>query len=201
MAAKGALVGLLFLLKTVNVVGHKTFRHLDVNLPFGLLDRVLGGYAEHWAKIDAFFGSKPEVSSLITSGSRAKFELTKYPSLVRHSGVCLQAELKIGDLAGLAVADQPVVGVAAVVAVFDDAHIVVDGIGILQGLARAHEFRLAMGSQPSNWVMVVSAIMIPAEFTREVVVTGNDAGKAIHQNAVAVLRHDVEDHDPARPAR
>src|ERR1700688_901970 len=35
---------------------------------------------------DASPGSKPLVSSRINLGSRAKFELTKYPSFVRHRG-------------------------------------------------------------------------------------------------------------------
>ena len=84
------------------------------------------------------------VSSFITSGSLAKFEPTKTPSLVCQHVRMLQAELELRDLAGLAVAEQPVVGVAAVVAVEHDFHVVVDRIGILHGFARADEFRLAV---------------------------------------------------------
>ena len=110
----------------------------------------------------------------------------------------LQAQLKISDLAGLAVPDQPVVGVAAVVAVFDDAGIVVDGIGILQSLARAHKLRLAMRIPADKLGDGSFRDHDSGGVHGEVVVAGNDAGKAIHQNAVAVFRDNVEDDDPAR---
>jgi hypothetical protein len=38
----------------------------------------------------------------------------------------------------------PVVGVFAVVAFFDNAHVVINIVGVLQSLARAHEFGLGV---------------------------------------------------------
>src|SRR5262245_568098 len=60
-------------------------------------------------------------------------------------GVVLQAQLEERDLAGLVVADQPVVGIAAVVAVEHDPDEVVDGPAVLHGPAGARELGLAGG--------------------------------------------------------
>ncbi len=50
----------------------------------------------------------------------------------------LQADLEARDLAGVVVGQQPVVGVAAIVAVEHDLHILIDGLCVLQRLcARA----------------------------------------------------------------
>src|ERR1022692_4980698 len=56
----------------------------------------------------------------------------------------LQAKFEISNLSRLPVADQPVIGVSTVVAFLDEADVVVDAPGILQCLARAHQFRLAV---------------------------------------------------------
>ena len=105
------------------------------------------------------------VSLAITSGSRAKLEPTNTPSLRSPYAVSFQAQLELRDLAGLVIGQQPIVRVAAVVAVEHDPHVVVDRVRILQRFSRTHEFRLAVGSQPANWVMVVSVTMRPPELT------------------------------------
>ena len=68
-------------------------------------------------------------------------------ALQRH---VLQAQLQARDLVGLAVGHQPVVGVAAVVAVLHDAREIVDGGGVLHGLAGAHELRDAVGIEAAE---------------------------------------------------
>ena len=75
----------------------------------------------------------------------------------------LQSEFEARDFAGLVVGQQPVVGVAAVVAVEHDLHVLIDGVGVLQRFARAHEFRLAFGIEERKPVMVVSVTISPAE--------------------------------------
>ena len=54
-----------------------------------------------------------------------------------------QAQLEQRNLAGLVVAQQPVVGVAAIVSVEHDADVIVDRVAVLQSFARAIKFRRA----------------------------------------------------------
>src|SRR5438552_514160 len=60
--------------------------------------------------------------------------------LAAPHAIVLQSVFKARYLAGLAVAEQPVVGVASVVALEHDADVVINRIPILQGLARAYKF-------------------------------------------------------------
>src|ERR1035438_4069249 len=63
---------------------------------------------------------------------RRKRRFQSVPRGVAPQRRVLQTEFEIGDLPRLAVADEPVVGIAAVVPFLDDAHVVVDALGILQ---------------------------------------------------------------------
>src|SRR5262245_45934611 len=79
--------------------------------------------------------------------------------------VLFQSQFKERDLAGLIVADQPVVGVTAVVAFEHDARVIVNRVAVLHRLAGALEFGLPFGSNPVKPVIVVSVIMIPLSLT------------------------------------
>src|SRR5208337_570147 len=103
-----------------------------------------------------------------------------------------------GDFATLAISDEPVVGIASVVTLLDDAHIVIDRIGVLQGLAGAHELGLAVGVPAFELADGGFGDHDAGRIDAKVVVAGNHSGKAIHQDAIAVRWNDVEHHDPAR---
>src|SRR6185437_16727683 len=100
--------------------------------------------------------------------------------------------------AGFAVADQPVVGVAAVVALAHDLGVAVNGVGVLQRLARAHEFGNAVGIPAVELRDGGFADHQPVGVDAEIVIAGNHARNAVHKDVVAVLRRDVEHYRPAR---
>ncbi len=109
----------------------------------------------------------------------------------------LQSLLELRDFAGLAIAEQPVVRVAAVVAVHDDFHVVIDRPGVLHRFPGAGEFGFAV---------VIPAVKIrdggfgdhhPVGIDSEIIVARDHAGKAVHQHAVTLLRNDVENNAPA----
>ena len=78
----------------------------------------------------------------------------------------LQTQFELRDLAGLAIGEKPVVGVAAVVAVEHDGHVVVDRrLAYCMALRARMNSGLPSGSKPLNPLMVVSVIMIPESFT------------------------------------
>ena len=64
--------------------------------------------------------------------------------LLRYSLRLVRAQLEHGDLVGLDVAEQPFVGVQAVVVLLEDVDRLVDGVGILDGLANARGQGLAV---------------------------------------------------------
>src|SRR5208337_4560987 len=111
--------------------------------------------------------------------------------------VRLQAKLKLRNLSGLAVAEQPIVGIPAIIAVEHDSGVLVDGAGVLQCLSRAHEFGLA--------VRIPTFKLADGRFRHhqsvtvdsEIVVTGNHSGETIHQNAIAMSGLDVKNNPPA----
>src|SRR5581483_4128994 len=57
----------------------------------------------------------------------------------------LQPQLKTGNLVGLGVGDEPIIGIAAVIAGFHNARKVVDGLRILHRFTSAHKFRNSVG--------------------------------------------------------
>jgi hypothetical protein len=129
-------------------------------------------------ELEVFAVSKPSVSFLINAGSRGKLELMKYPS-------------------GIAITDEPVVGISAVVSFLDDCNVVVDRVCILHRFATTDELRFAVG--------------VPADELRngglrndeagirfaKIILAGNDAGLAVHNHAVAVFGFDVKHYSPA----
>src|SRR5208337_5353973 len=108
-----------------------------------------------------------------------------------------QSQLELRDLARLVVAQQPVVGVAAVIAVQHDANVIIDGARVLQRLAGAGEFGLAVGVPTAELGDGGLGDHEAAGVDAEIVVAGDDAGKAVHKYAVAVGGHDIEDDPPA----
>src|SRR5262249_44142832 len=56
----------------------------------------------------------------------------------------LESQLEISDFIGFAIADEPVVGITAIVSFFHDADVIVDRVCILQSLARTNELRNAI---------------------------------------------------------
>ncbi len=86
------------------------------------------------------FGSK-SVSSRMSFSLTGKLEPTMYPSFFRSSVTFFKPQFEAGDFVVLHVGEQPVVGVASVVALFHDAGKVINRFGILRRLARPHKLR------------------------------------------------------------
>ena len=97
--------------------------------------------------------------------------------------VVLEAQLEEGDLAGLVVADQPVVGIAAVVAVEHDPDEVVDRPAVLERLSRTDELGFA-GRVPA---LELSDRRLgdhdPGRVDAEVVIADDHARQAVHDEA------------------
>ena len=72
---------------------------------------------------------------------------------------------------------------------------------ILHGLAGAHELGNAVRIEAVKLLMVVSVIMMPADVDAEIVAAVDQPGHAVHDEAVAVRRRDIEDDVPALPVR
>ena len=100
--------------------------------------------------------------------------------------VVLESQLEEGDLAGLVVADQPVVGIAAVVAVEHDPDEVVDRPAVLQRLAGADELGFA-GRVPA---LELGDRRLgdhdPGRVDAEIVVADDHARQAVHDEARAL---------------
>src|SRR5205085_2888797 len=144
VAAEGALVGFLFLLEAIEVVGKKFLRQGSIDLAFVLLHELVpaGVAGVHGAGgivgiVGGFF-----LDELRVAGEIGAYEVAIFGT---PHAMIFQAELEARDFAGLAVGEKPIVGVATVVALEHDAHVIVDGVGILQRFAGAHEFRGAGG--------------------------------------------------------
>src|SRR5882724_4925295 len=107
------------------MVGKKLLRHRDVDLSLGLLHHLFPasmpgirrGRGIVWIKCRLVFDH---------FGIACKVRTDKVSILGSPQRSILQAEFEISYLTGLAIADQPVVGIAAVVAFFDNPYIVVN---------------------------------------------------------------------------
>src|ERR1700744_5102442 len=109
-----------------------------------------------------------------------------------------QSQFELGDLPGFVVGQQPVVGVAAVVALAHDLGVLVDGTRVLHRFARAHKFWNAIRVETVELRDRRFRYRQPGGVHAEIVVTGDDAGIAIHQDAVALLWRQIENDVPAR---
>ena len=107
--------------------------------------------------------------------------------LLRQSLLLVGPELEHGDLAGPGVAEEPFVGVHAVVRRREDLHGVVDRVGVLERLADPRGERLAVGVEPGlgdgglgdEQAGVVHVVVHAAL---------DAAGVGLHQHAVAAAR-------------
>ena len=112
-------------------------------------------------------------------------------------GHVLEAQLEPGDLAGVRVGHEPGVRVAAVVALPHDAVEVVDGGRVLHGLSRAGEL-----GDPGRVEALEAGDRRLGDHEAggvdpEVVAAVDEAGHAVHEDAVPGGRADVEDDVPA----
>jgi len=112
-------------------------------------------------------------------------------------GRVLEAEFEVGDLVGLAVADEPGVGVAAVVAFAHDGNELVDVVGILHGFAGADELGDAGGVPALEHGEGGFGDHDAGGVDAEVVAAVDEAGAAVHEDAIAFGGDDVEDGGPA----
>ena len=71
--------------------------------------------------------------------------------------------------------------------------VVVDGTGVLHGLASAHELGLAVRIEAAEAADRGFGDHQAGVVDAEIVVTGDDAGEAVHDEVVAVSGNDVED--------
>ncbi len=138
------------------------------------------------------------VSSRINLGSRAKVRTDVISIFRAPQRRVLQSQFEIRNLPGLAIADQPVVGVSAIVSFLDDPHVIVDALRhTADALRERMNSGLPFGSQPSNCVIVVSVIMIPAAFTPKSSSLVITPGKPSMRMRWPCLRHNVEDRSPS----
>src|SRR2546426_7440908 len=197
MAAEHALIVGLLLFKGVKMIAEHFLREIDVNLPAILLHQLVPTEA-------AGVGRGLRVFRVERGCVEAQDFRIPRPVGAGEVAVLgppefgfFQAELELGNLAGLAVAEQPVVGIAAVVAVEHDFRVVVNRPGILQRLARADKFRFAVGVPALELRDGRLGNHQPAGIDAEVVVAGDYAGKAVHQDAITVRGSNVEHDAPA----
>ncbi len=99
--------------------------------------------------------------------------------------VVLEPELEEGDLARLVVADQPVVGIAAVVAVEHDPDEVVDRPAVLERLPRTDELGLAGGVPALELSDRRLGDHDPGRVDAEIVVAGDHARQAVHDECAS----------------
>src|SRR5262249_57817269 len=90
---------------------------------------------------------------------------------------------------------------AAVLAVLHDAFKVVDRVGILHRLARADELRHASGIESAETADGRLGDHYARGVDPEIVARMNQAGHAIHDDAISLGGHDLEDDVPTLAGR
>src|SRR5271156_5851676 len=114
-----------------------------------------------------------------------------------EEGRVLEAEFEVGDLVGLAVTDEPGVGVAAVVAFAHEGDKLVDVVGVLHGFAGADELGDAGGVPALEHGEGGFGDHDAGGVDAEVVAAVDEAGATVHEDAIAFGGDDVEDGGPA----
>ena len=196
-AAKGALVGKGAFLETVGVVAHEALREFEINFAFVLLNQRLpadapggGGRREIFGvEIFCFFGDELRVDGEVGAGVIAV--------LGSFQRDVFEAEFEAGDLAGFVVADEPGVGVTAVVAFFEDGGDLVDGLAVLEGFARPDEFGDAFFVEALEGGNRSFGDDDSGCIDAEVVTAVDETGKAIHDHVHALGGLNVEHDVPA----
>jgi hypothetical protein len=112
-------------------------------------------------------------------------------------GGVLESELEVGDFIGFAVTDEPGVGVAAIVAFAHECDELIDVVGVLHGLAGADELGDTGGVPALEHGQGGFGDHDAGGVDAEVVAAVDEAGAAVHEDAVAFGGDDVEDGGPA----
>ena len=110
--------------------------------------------------------------------------------------IIFQSQLHAGDLIGLGVTDEPVVGVAAIVPLCHDANEVVDAGRVLCGFPGADEFGDPMRVEAFKLGDGGFGNEDAGSGDDEIVAAMDESRHAIHNKAVAGLRNDVGDDVP-----
>src|SRR5580704_6022811 len=92
---------------------------------------------------------------------------------------------------------QPIVGIAAVISVQHDFHVVVDVVGVLHRFTSAHEFRLAVGIPTFESGDCGFGDHQAAGIFAEIIVAHDYAWIAIHDHVEPLGRGDIENYSPA----
>ena len=108
----------------------------------------------------------------------------------------MQPQLQVANLACLAIANQPRVRIAAIVALAHDRRVLIDRRRILHRLARPLELRNPLHIEALGHRQRGLGNHQPAGVHAKVVRAGNHARQPIHQEVLTLLRNDVEHHGP-----
>src|SRR6266702_2379490 len=111
----------------------------------------------------------------------------------------LKSKLKTGDLSSLVVGQEPIVGIAAVVLVEHDVDVFIDGSCVLKSFAGAFKLRLSFGIEACKAGDRGFCDHQARAVDSEIVIAGDNAGKAIHEDSLTMLRDDVVEDPPASP--
>src|SRR6202030_756073 len=109
-----------------------------------------------------------------------------------------QAQLQAGDFAFVSVSNQPVIGITAVVTFLENARRIVDGGGILHGLAGADEFGHAVGVESVKTGDRGLGNDHARGIDAKIVTAVDEPGQAVHNEVIAARGGNVEGYGPAR---
>src|SRR5437867_623339 len=195
VTAEGSLIGVNLFSKAVVMVGQKPLAHGDIELTLvfrhDLIPAETPSIGTHppitYRKFRLF------MNQLFVDWKIRACEIT---ILATSQVDVFEAELKAGNLVGLAISHQPVISIATIVSICHDPREIVDGRGILHGLASPHKFR--------------NSVRVPAEKPRDggfcdqhtggvhskVVGAVDQARESIHQDPMPLNRDQIEDDVP-----
>src|SRR5271170_231882 len=197
VAAEAATGGDDFVLVAVVVVGEILLGEGCVELAEMLLDELFGAdvagvhRALHVVGVEAGRVVADEV------GVDGEVGADEVSSGLASEGRVLEAEFEVGDLVGLAVTDEPGVGVAAVVAFAHEGDKLVDVVGVLHGFAGADELGDAGGVPALEHGQGGFGDHDAGGVDAEVVAAVDEPRAAVHEDAIAFGGDNVEDGGPA----
>jgi len=197
VATEAAAGGDYFVLVAVVVVGEVLLGKGGVELAEMLLDELFG--ADVAGVHSALHVVSVEAGSVVADevGVDGEVGADEVAGGLAGERRVLEAEFEVGDLVGFAVADEPGVGVAAVVAFAHEGDELIDVVGVLHGFAGANELRDAGGVPALEHGEGGFGDHDARGVYAEVVSAVDEAGAAVHEDAIAFGGDNVEDGGPA----
>ncbi len=194
MPAERALVGIDLACERVVVVGKKSLAGGNVDAALMLGHETLPTQAPRAGTLARIAGEGGLFPGQL--GVHGEVRPGEIAVLLPPQVHVLQSQFEAGDFVGVAVGDEPIVGVTAIVAFPHNAGERVDGRGVLHGLARAHKLRNPLRIEAVELCDGGLGDHQAGGVHAEVVAAVDEARVAVHQDAMATRGNYVENDVP-----